>query len=209
MGNAAFTMLKPFRRLLEEEFELYSNYGKRFFDIVFSLIAVISLFPLFAAIAVLIKLFDSGPIIFCQKRVGINGKNFDFYKFRSMPVNTGDVPSDQLSNVRISWIGKLIRRTNIDELPQLFNIIKGDMSIVGPRPPITTQKELIELRRQNGAILCRPGLTGLAQISSFDGMNPSEKADFDGTYAMSISFKSDLCIIIKTFGYLLRRPPVY
>lgn len=202
-------MPRPFKRLLEEEFELYLTFGKRLFDIILVLVTAVVVFPLFILVALLIKLFDPGPIIFCQKRVGLKGENFDFYKFRSMPVNTGDIPSDQIGSIRITRVGKLIRRTNIDELPQLFNILKGDMSVVGPRPPLITQKELIELRRQNGAILCRPGLTGLAQISSFNGMNLREKADFDGEYAMSISFKNDLLIIIKTFGYLLRPPPVY
>lgn len=202
-------MLRPFKRLLEEEFELYSTFGKRLFDIVLVLVTAIALLPLLILVALLIKLFDPGPIIFCQKRVGLKGKNFDFYKFRSMPVNTGDIPSDQLGSIRMTCVGKLIRRTNIDELPQLFNILKGDMSVVGPRPPLINQKELIEHRHKNRAILCRPGLTGLAQISSFNGMSLCEKADLDGEYAMSISFKNDLLIIIKTFGYLLRPPPVY
>lgn len=188
---------------------MYLAFGKRLFDITLVLIATIILFPLFILIALLIKLFDPGPIIFRQRRVGFKGETFDLCKFRSMPVNTGDIPSDQLASIRITWVGKLIRRTNIDELPQLLNILKGDMSVVGPRPSLNNQKELIEYRHQNGALLCRPGLTGLAQISSFDGMNPREKAGLDAEYARSISFKNDLMIIVKTFGYLLRPPPVY
>jgi O-antigen biosynthesis protein WbqP len=126
-----------------------------------------------------------------------------------MPVNTRDVPSDQLRGVNFTWIGKLIRRTNLDELPQLINIIKGDMSVVGPRPPLASQHELIELRRENGALSCRPGLTGLAQISSFDGMSVGEKAHFDGEYAHKISIIKDLSIIFRTFAYLRKSPPVY
>lgn len=188
---------------------MYSDFGKRLFDVVFVIIAAICILPLSIVVALLIKLFDSGPIIFCQKRVGFKGKSFVLYKFRSMPVSTGDVPSHQLGSVRITWVGKWIRRTNIDELPQLLNILKGDMSIVGPRPPIPFQTELIERRRQNGALFCRPGLTGLAQISSFDGMSASEKAACDGEYAKSVSLRADLLIIIKTFAYLFKRPPIY
>ena len=103
----------------------------------------------------------------------------------------------------------MIRRTNLDELPQLFNILKGDMSIVGPRPPIPSQQELTELRKANGAIACRPGLTGLAQVSSFDGMTVPQKAAFDGEYAKRISFVGDITIILRTFVYLLKPPPVY
>lgn len=188
---------------------MYSDFGKRWFDVVFALTAILAFLPVLVFIALLIKLYDPGPVIFRQKRTGLNGDVFDFYKFRSMPVNTGNIPSDQLGGVKLTWVGKFIRRTNVDELPQLVNILKGDMSIVGPRPPLPTQCELIEYRRQNGALFCRPGLTGLAQISSFNGMKVIEKADFDGRYSRSISFRNDLMIIFKTFGYLLKPPPVY
>jgi O-antigen biosynthesis protein WbqP len=188
---------------------MYIIFGKRWFDISSSILAVIFLSPILLIIAILIKLFDPGPIIFRQKRIGLNGRLFEFYKFRSMPINTGDIPSDKIGQVRLTWIGRFIRRSNIDELPQLFNILIGDMSIVGPRPPLTSQTELIELRRKNGSIRCRPGLTGLAQVSSFSGMKISEKADFDGIYSKSISFRRDILIILKTFLYLLKPPPVY
>lgn len=187
----------------------YQRFGKRFFDLFIVVSATLVLLPFMILIALLIKVFDPGPIIFKQKRVGRGGTVFDFYKFRSMPVNTGDLPSDKVGQVQLTWIGKLIRRTNLDELPQLFNVLKGDMSIVGPRPPIPSQTELTELRRDNGALLCRPGLTGLAQVSSFDGMSVPEKAAFDGKYADSVSFWGDVSIILRTFVYLLKPPPVY
>ena len=132
-----------------------------------------------------------------------------FYKFRSMPVNTGDMPSDKIGSVNISWIGRLIRRTNLDELPQLINILKGDMSIVGPRPSISTQKELIELRKSNGSLALKPGLTGLAQIKSYDGMSVEKKAAYDGDYFIKLSFYTDIKIILSTFIYLIKPPPVY
>lgn len=187
----------------------YQRFGKRFFDLFIVVSTTLVLSPLMILIAVLIRVFDPGPIIFKQKRVGRGGSVFDFYKFRSMPVNTGDLPSDKVGQVQLTWIGKFIRRTNLDELPQLFNVLKGDMSIVGPRPPIPSQTELTELRRDNGALRCRPGLTGLAQVSSFDGMSVPEKAAFDGKYADSVSFFGDIGIILRTFIYLLKPPPVY
>lgn len=187
----------------------YQRFGKRLLDLFIVVLATLILLPFMVLIAFLIKIFDPGPIIFKQKRVGRGGNVFDFYKFRSMPVNTGDLPSDKVGQVKLTWIGKLIRRTNLDELPQLFNVLKGDMSIVGPRPPIPAQIELTDLRRENGALLCRPGLTGLAQVSSFDGMSVLEKAAFDGKYAARISFMGDIGIILRTFVYLLKPPPVY
>jgi O-antigen biosynthesis protein WbqP len=200
---------KHFRLYLEGAFDMYKWIGKRCFDVFLTSISLIFFSPLFVVIALLIKIFDPGPIIFTQKRVGRMGCVFDCYKFRSMPVNTGDIPSDQIGAMRLTLVGRIIRRTNIDELPQLFNILKGDMSVVGPRPSILTQHELIELRRASGALACRPGLTGLAQVSSFDGMTIRQKANFDAQYARSISLSSDVWIILKTLGYLLKPPPVY
>jgi len=207
--KVVINMLRLFKQHSEETFKMYLVFGKRLFDIIFSILAAFFLAPLLIIIAILIGLFDSGPIIFRQKRVGLGGALFDFYKFRSMPVNTGDIPSSQIGQVRLTWIGQMIRRTSIDELPQLVNILKGDMSVVGPRPPIESQTELLALRRQNGALSCRPGLTGLAQISSFSGMKVFEKAYLDAQYVKTISFKNDLLIIFKTFAYLLKPPPVY
>ncbi len=188
---------------------MYLLFGKRLLDFCCALITVLLLMPVLLLVALLIKVFDPGPVIFKQKRIGRGGITFTFYKFRSMPVNTGDVPSDKLGLVKIGPIGKFIRRTSIDELPQLFNILKGDMSIVGPRPSIPSQIELIEARRKNGALICRPGLTGLAQISSFDGMTALQKAEFDGRYACTQCLIGDLKIILGTFLYLLKPPPVY
>jgi O-antigen biosynthesis protein WbqP len=188
---------------------MYASSGTRLFDILSVVAALIALWPLMLLVAVLIKLFDAGPVFFKQRRVGRYGATFLFYKFRSMPVSTRDIPSDKLGSIKLSWIGKLIRRTNVDELPQLFNILKGEMSVVGPRPPLPTQEELIALRKENGALQCRPGLTGLAQINSFNFMSVAQKAQFDGEYARDIRFRKDVQIILKTFFYLLKPPPVY
>ena len=188
---------------------MYSNQLKRPLDKCIALCALVFLSPFCLLITILISLFDPGPVIFCQSRVGRGGHVFDFYKFRTMPLSTGDIPSDQIGDVRLSWIGALLRRTNLDEVPQLFNVLKGDMSIVGPRPSIPSQQHLTELRRKNGALTCYPGLTGLAQINAFNGMSAEKKAEFDGQYAASISFSGDIRIVCRTFSYLLKPPPKY
>ena len=182
---------------------------KRIFDIIFSIFGLFALFPLFLLISILIILFDKGPIFFTQSRVGKNNKNFLFIKFRSLPIDTPNISSDKLGGIKISIIGKFIRRTSIDELPQLINILKGEMSFVGPRPALYSQKELIIARNNNGSIKCRPGLTGLAQINSYNNMSYQKKAKFDAIYFREISFLNDLLIISKTFNYLLSPPPVY
>jgi O-antigen biosynthesis protein WbqP len=160
-------------------------------------------------IAVAISVEDGGPVLFRQKRVGRGGELFEVLKFRSMPVATRDLPSAQAGRVKVTRVGKIIRRTNLDELPQLINILRGQMSVVGPRPPLPSQRELCRIRETNGAIDCKPGLTGLAQINAYDGMPEKEKAKWDGTYAATLSFVSDMTIILRTFRYLSKRPPVY
>jgi len=188
---------------------VYISFTKRLFDIVLSFVSILFLTPLFLAVSLAISIFDRGPIIFSQTRIGRNGVPFRLYKFRSMPVNTPTLPSDKLGCIRLHPIGLFIRRSNIDELPQLFNILKGDMSVVGPRPSLLDQVELLSLRQSNGSLSLKPGLTGLAQIRSFTGMTPSEKAALDAEYAARLSFRLDLFIILRTFIYLLSPPPVY
>jgi O-antigen biosynthesis protein WbqP len=126
-----------------------------------------------------------------------------------MPVNTAHVSSEQVHLIKITPFGKFIRRTNMDELPQLLNILRGDMSLIGPRPSLPDQVELIELRTQNGTYNCRPGLTGLAQVNSYDYMPVREKAGFDGIYVNNITFINDVKIVLKTLLYLTKQPPVY
>lgn len=187
----------------------YKNLYKRIFDMIFSFISLIILSPLLLIIVALIFIFDGKSVIFKQSRIGREGIEFKFYKFRTMPVGTLNISSDSIGKVNLTWIGCVLRRTNLDELPQLYNILKGEMSFVGPRPSIATQVALTVLRKKNGALQVRPGLTGLAQVSSFDGMQVNEKAYFDGIYANNISFLNDIKIIGRTFTYLLAKPPVY
>lgn len=188
---------------------MYKHFFKRFLDIFGSVSVIILLSPLYIFTAIVIYLQDFGPFIFKQDRVGKEGVLFKFYKFRSMPIDTPNVQSSEISKLKITAFGKFIRRTSIDELPQLINILKGDMSLIGPRPPIPTQVNLIKLRTENGAIKCRPGLTGLAQVNSYDFMPEEKKAEWDGIYANSISFVNDTRIVFKTLKYLTSPPPTY
>ena len=188
---------------------MYVKFFKRFLDIVISLISLVFLSVLFLVIGLIIKFVDPGPILFVTQRTGRKGCIFDFYKFRSMPPSTDVVASDKLGEIKITWFGRFIRRSNLDELPQLWNILKGDMSIIGPRPSLISQTKLIGLRKENGTLECRPGLTGLAQVNSYDGMTFDVKAKFDADYAVNITFLGDLKIFLQTFLYLTKPPPVY
>lgn len=188
---------------------IYRNCFKRIFDTLSSGVALVVLSPVFLLTALAIRREDGGPVFFRQERVGAEEKPFRIWKFRSMPVDSANVPSAGAASLKITRVGRFIRRTNIDELPQLFNILLGDMSVVGPRPCLPAQQALLEIRRSNGSLKCRPGLTGLAQIRSYDGMPEDEKAKWDGEYAASVSFIRDMRIILATFAYLMKRPPVY
>ncbi|WP_194860228.1 sugar transferase [Dietzia sp. SYD-A1] len=187
----------------------YERWGKRSFDLFLGMTAVVALSPLLALTAMAIKLEDRGSALFRQKRVGADGSEFTMLKFRSMPIDTPHLPSDAIGAVTITRTGRVIRRLNVDELPQLLNIVRGDMSIVGPRPALPSQLDVLAERTQNGARALRPGLTGLAQINSFNGMSPLEKARFDGEYAEQVTLGGDVWLILKTFGYLLKPPPTY
>jgi O-antigen biosynthesis protein WbqP len=182
---------------------------KRLGDILLAILLLLLLLPIYILLALIIRLQDGGPAIFKQKRVGRNGQEFLFFKFRSMPISTPNVESCDTQKLQVTPFGKFIRRTNLDELPQFYNVLKGDMSFIGPRPPIPSQKELIEMRRANGALALQPGLTGWAQVNAFDGMPPEQKAAFDGEYAQRLSLGMDLLILVKTAVYFTKKPPTY
>ena len=174
---------------------------KRFFDIVLSLVAIIVFSWLLIIIAVAIVVEDKGNILFKQKRIGKNKKEFYIYKFRTMKVSTPkDVPTHLLDNPEsyITKIGGFLRKTSLDELPQLFNILKGDMSIVGPRPALWNQFDLIALRDENGSNSVRPGLAGWAQVNGRDELPIDVKAGFDGEYIKKMSIIFDIKIILMT-----------
>lgn len=174
---------------------------KRFFDILMSAVALILLSPLLIISAAAIKLDSKGPVLFKQERIGKNRKKFVVYKFRSMFLfSPSNIATAQLTDAEqyITRVGKFLRRTSIDELPQLINIIKGDMSIIGPRPLIPAEKGIHSMRYQQGVYFLRPGLAGLAQINGRDLVSPEEKAGFDTEYLHTFSLKTDLKIILKT-----------
>lgn len=174
---------------------------KRFFDIILSLVVIIVFSWLLIIIAIAIVVEDKGNILFKQKRIGKNKKEFYIYKFRTMKVSTPkDVPTHLLDNPDsyITKIGGFLRKTSLDELPQLFNILKGDMSIVGPRPALWNQFDLIDLRDKNGSNSVRPGLTGWAQVNGRDELPIDVKAGFDGEYIKKMSIVFDIKIILMT-----------
>ena len=181
----------------------YYPFVKRASDLALAVLLMLLLAPVYLFLAFVIKLQDGGPAIFRQKRIGKNGEEFLFYKFRSMPLNTPNVESKETQKLHVTSFGKFIRRTNLDELPQFYNVLKGDMSFIGPRPPISTQVDLISLRNLNGSLKNRPGLTGWAQVNSYDGMSVIEKAKFDGEYSSKISFGFDVLILFNIISNMV------
>ncbi|MBE6768926.1 MAG: sugar transferase [Ruminococcaceae bacterium] len=180
---------------------------KRALDIVVSFLMLLLLLPVLAVVAVAAAADTHGSPLFVQERMGRAGKSFRVYKFRTMSVNApANMPTYLFNdaNSYISRVGGFLRKTSLDELPQLWNILKGDMSFVGPRPVVLQETELLDLRRKNGAGIVRPGLTGLAQISGRDDVCVGLKAKFDGEYAANMSLFGDIKIFLKTFINVLR-----
>jgi lipopolysaccharide/colanic/teichoic acid biosynthesis glycosyltransferase len=196
-----------------------NNFLKRLFDIIVSLICIIFFAPVFVILSIWINLDSSGPILFKQQRVGLNGKPFTIYKFRSMYVNDeADAPSPESTNdPRLTRVGKFIRKTSLDELPQLFNVLKGDMSIVGPRAitehaiqqrikkyaevkkiDIKESKKIYEVRKK-----VKPGMTGLTQVNGRSNAGIIAATELDYYYAQNFSFWLDMKIILKTIGVVL------
>ena len=178
---------------------LYSI-SKRTMDIVSSLVGLILLSPLFLLVAILIKLDSKGPIIFKQIRIGKNSKPFYIYKFRSMKIDAPNLSTEEFINASdfTTKVGKFIRKTSIDELPQLVNILKGDMSIVGPRPVIEREVRLLEIRKECNVDSILPGITGLAQINGRDNIDDYEKVKYDFEYLSKRNLVFDIKIIINT-----------
>lgn len=186
---------------------MYKNYAKRWIDFILSFCAIILLSPLFVLLCLLIKLDSEGPVLFKQKRFGKNKSFFYIYKFRTMYIETPkDSPTHLLSNPDkcITRIGKILRKTSLDELPQIINIMKGEMSIIGPRPALWNQVDLIELRDFYRANSVLPGLTGWAQINGRDELNLGKKAELDGYYVNHLTFIFDLKCFFGTFISVLK-----
>ena len=182
------------------------NISKRIIDVVGALCGIIVFSPIFIITSILIKLESKGSIIFKQIRVGKDSKPFYIYKFRSMKTDAPNMATNDLKNpeVYITIVGKFIRKTSIDELPQLFNILKGDMSIVGPRPVIEKERDLLQLRRESYIDKIKPGVTGWAQINGRDNLDVEEKVKYDKEYLWNRSIKFDIYIIFKTVIKVLK-----
>ena len=193
---------------VEQSFKWYRDFFKRGFDIFFSLIAIIILAIPMMIIALWIKI-DSPheKVLFKQERIGINNVPFTILKFRSM---RDDAPHQMATEnfenpeVYITRVGKILRKTSMDELPQLFNVLKGDMSIVGPRPLIPKEKYVLKLRNEYGANKILPGITGLAQVHGRDQVTDENKASYDGKYALNLGLLLDASIILKTVSDVVR-----
>ncbi len=168
---------------------MYKRFFKRLLDFFFSLIGCILLLPVFLIIAIIIFIDDPGPIFFKQKRVGKNKKLFWLHKFRSMKVKTPDVPTHLLENPEqyITRVGRVLRKTSLDELPQVYDILFNKMSIIGPRPALWSQDDLIAERDRYGANDVKPGLTGWAQINGRDELEIPVKAKLDGDYVAELN----------------------
>ena len=173
---------------------------KRIFDTLSSLIAIILFSPILLILAIIVKCTSQGPVLFKQRRIGKDNVEFMIYKFRTMRMDTPNVATHLLKNPEqyITPIGKFMRKTSLDELPQLFNILKGEMSVVGPRPALYNQYDLIEMRTNANVHKVRPGLTGLAQVSGRDELENEQKVYFDQQYVQKQSFFFDLKLIFLT-----------
>lgn len=173
---------------------------KRLFDIVFSLLALIVLAIPMAVIAIIIMATDGRPVVFRQDRVGLGNKTFKIRKFRSMKVGTKNVATKDLANSDdcITPIGKVLRKTSLDELPQLINILEGTMSFVGPRPLIPEEENIRRMREEKNVYSVRPGVTGLAQINGRDLVGEKKKVEWDAEYVQNHNMLMDIKILFKT-----------
>lgn len=177
-----------------------SDTMKRLFDLVASAVGLAVLWPVIAIAMIAVRHSSPGPSIFAHTRVGKDGRLFTLHKLRTMQQGTKQVPTHVVGSDAVTPIGRFLRRSKLDELPQLVNVLKGEMSLVGPRPCLPTQTELIEARRKEGALAVRPGITGPAQVQGIDMSDPVKLAAVDGLYARNHTFVDDLWLIVQTVG---------
>lgn len=188
---------------------LWSEYLGRLAEIIFSFLLLVLLLPLFAVIGIAIKAESRGPVFFKQKRGGKNGRHFLIYKFRTMYKSNVDVHKLLVDNdPRITKVGNFLRKTSLDELPQLLNILKGDMSFIGPRPTVTGQTDNYN-SYQMQRLQVKPGVTGWAQVSGRNLLSWDEKIDLDIEYIQKKNFRLNLYILIKTFVKVFKSDEVY
>ena len=185
---------------------IYRRYVKRMLDIIFSTMLIVLLLPLMVIIGALIRIDSSGGAIFKQKRMGRNAKEFTCYKFRTMKKEAPHgIPARELADPEryVTRVGRFLRRSSLDELPQLFNVFLGNMSIVGPRPLICEEKEIHRLRGEAGIYTLRPGITGLAQINGRNLLCDSEKIENDRIYLDNLKIRLDAKILFLTLGCVI------
>ncbi len=190
---------------------MYKKFGKRLIDLLLSACGIVVLSPVLLILVIAIKLDSPGPIFFKQKRVGLHKKHFNILKFRTMRIDTPrDMPTHMLSNPEqwITKVGGFLRKTSLDELPQLFNIFVGQMSVIGPRPALWNQDDLIAERDKYGANDVVPGLTGWAQINGRDELEIPVKAKLDGEYVEKMSFAFDVKCFVGTVISVLKHDGV-
>ena len=178
----------------------FALFIKRCLDILFALILLILFIPFWIIIPILIKIDSPGRVIYTQKRIGINSGFFTIYKYRTMKEGTPDIPTDKVADPQklVTKFGWFLRKTSIDEIPQLINILKGQMSFIGPRPALYNQPELISLRKEKGVDKMRPGITGFAQVSGRDDLPIPVKVEYDKKYVDNFSLLNDFKIFIIT-----------
>ncbi len=185
---------------------------KRFFDFFLSLLMIIILSPFLGLIALIILITSGRPVLFVQERVGYNNRLFNIYKFRSMKkgtrqTNTAGLTDEEVEN-QITAFGRFLRKTSLDEIPQIFNILNGTMSFVGPRPLIPEETEIRKIREKYNVYSVRPGMTGLAQVNGRDLLSDEEKAEFDREYVENKSLWLDIKILFKTVWTVLLRKDI-
>lgn len=194
---------------------MYAKYIKRFLDLILSLLALIILMPVLVIVAIVIKIDSKGPVFFLQERLGKNGKVFKIIKFRTMVVNAekiGDglkVKSEK--DNRITRVGKILRKTSLDELPQLINVVKGEMTLIGPRPPVTYHPHKYDEypEEQKRRFLVRPGITGLAQVRVRNSATWDERIKIDLEYIKKITFIGDFRIFVNTIISVFAKKDIY
>lgn len=189
---------------MKEEIDLYKAFGKRLFDIIVSLAAIILLSPVYLVLFILVRSRLGSPALFRQRRPGYKGEIFDMFKFRSMTDERDENGELLPDEVRLTDFGKKLRATSLDELPELFNILKGDMSLVGPRPLLVQYLPLYN-ERQSHRHDVKPGLTGLAQVNGRNAISWEEKFEYDVTYAEHVTFWGDIKILFATVAKVFKR----
>lgn len=193
---------RKYQKIYLTETQISNNiflFQKRLFDLVFTITAILLLSWLFIITFLSVLLSSPGPPIFSQQRIGKNKREFTCYKFRTMAVGTPDQPTHLTSNAQLTKLGSFLRKTKLDELPQLFNILRNDMSLVGPRPCLPSQRELIDERSKRSVFEVKPGITGLAQTKAIDMSDPIKLAVEDATYVALQTLPGDMMLIAHTF----------